>query len=203
MAKQQPSSVRLFRRVLAYVCQECTIKKLPSCPGAWEDLLLCFHHILWVFPNLAIKITSFPTGNNPGWFLPTTSCVGMSLRQEVHPQMLMQIPRSAGCRPVCCVYRAICPLPRPLWYHCSSAACSRKCSRSCSSVSCIFHPRAGSINTGVHLEFYTHTVWDLGERDLGGFCCCCCREQMWRFWRWGGNDDCFYPPKAPSERTVL
>lgn len=68
-----------------------------------------------------------------------------------------------------------------------------------------FIPGQG-VNTGIHLEFHTHTqthtVLDLGEHDLGGFCYCYRKQMLW-FRRWGGNDDCFYPPKAPPERTVL
>lgn len=32
--------------------------------------------------------------------------------------------------------------------------------------------RAGNINRGIRLEFSSHTLLDLGGRDLGGFCYC-------------------------------
>lgn len=91
----------------------------------------------------------------------------MILRPEMHPQM-PQIARTAGCCPVCRLYRAICPLP----VHRDMIAAEQ---RAAENALAVVHPsHAFSIpGQGAYTHSFTHTVLDLGERDLGGFCYCC------------------------------
>lgn len=83
--------------------------------------------------------------------------------------------------------------------HCDIIAAQQRAGENAPTVvhlSCIFHPRAGCINTGIHPEFVHILCWiqlnmTLEVSVIFAMSRCC------------KSDDGFSPPKAPLERAAL
>lgn len=91
----------------------------------------------------------------------------MILRREIHPQTL-QIPRRLAVVLFAVLFMEQSVLSS---VHCGVIAAQRRAGENAPTVvhlSCIFHPGAGCLNTGIHLEFVHMLCWIQGNMTLEG-----------------------------------
>lgn len=107
----------------------------------------------------------------------------MILRREIHPQKL-QIPHwLAVVLFVLFIEQSVLSS-----VHCGIIAAQQRAGENAPTVvhlSCIFHPRAGCINTGIHLEFVHMLCWIQGSMTLEV-------SVIFAVSRCSKSDDCFF-----------